>query len=46
MCNQLHNFTANGRETWWFWEETHVPKVVGSNPSTTYWMDIFHIDSL
>ena len=22
-------------------EETHVPKVVGSNPSTVYWMDIF-----
>ena len=24
-------------------EETHVPKVVGSNPSTVDWMDIFHI---
>ena len=23
------------------WEETHVPKVVGSNPSTVYWMDIY-----
>ena len=23
------------------WEKTHVPKVVGSNPSTVYWMDIF-----
>ena len=22
----------------WLWEE-----VVGSNPSTVYWMDIFHI---
>ena len=22
------------------------PKVVGSNPSTVYWMDIFHIYSL
>ena len=22
-------------------EETHVPKVVGSNPSTVYWMDVF-----
>ena len=26
----------------WLWEETHVPKVVGSNPSTVPWMDIFH----
>ena len=23
------------------WEETHIPKVVGSNPSTVYWIDIF-----
>ena len=23
------------------WEETHVPKVVVSNPGTLYWMDIF-----
>ena len=22
-------------------EETHVPKVVGSNPRTIYWMEIF-----
>ena len=22
-------------------EETHVTKVVGSNPGTVYWMDIF-----
>ena len=25
------------------WGETHVPKVVGSNPGTVYWVDIFHI---
>ena len=25
------------------WDETYVLKVVGSNPSTIYWMDIFHI---
>ena len=25
----------------WLREETHVPKVVGSNPGTVYWMDIF-----
>ena len=25
----------------WLWEETYVPKVVGSNPSTVYWVDIF-----
>ena len=27
----------------WLWEETHVQKVVGSNPSTLYWMENFHI---
>ena len=27
----------------WLWEETHLLKVVGSNPGTVYWMDIFHI---
>ena len=25
----------------WLWEETHFPKVVGSNPSTGYSMYIF-----
>ena len=25
-------------------EETHILKVVGSNSSNVYWMDIFHID--
>ena len=25
----------------WLCEETRVPKVLGSNPSTDYWMDIF-----
>ena len=25
----------------WLWEETHVPKVVGLNPSTVYRVDIF-----
>ena len=24
----------------WLWEETHVPKLVGSNPGRVYWMDI------
>ena len=28
---------------WWLLEETRVPKVVSSNLSTLYWMDIFHI---
>ena len=23
------------------WEETHVPKVMSSNPGTVYWMDSF-----
>ena len=27
-------------------ETTRYLKVVGSNPSTVYWMDIFHIDLL
>ena len=24
----------------WLWEETHFPKVVGSNPGARYWMDM------
>ena len=28
---------------YWLYEETHVPKAVGLNPSTIYWMDIFQI---
>ena len=27
----------------WLWEQTHVTKVVGLNPSTVFWMDIFHL---
>ena len=27
----------------WLWKETHVSKVVGLNPGTVYWMDIFYI---
>ena len=27
----------------WIWEENRVLKVMCSNPSTVYWMDIFHI---
>ena len=32
----------------WLWEETHVPKGVGSNHGAIYWMDMtfFHIDLL
>ena len=32
----------------WLWEETHVPKVVGSNPGAIYrmYMTFFHIDWL
>ena len=29
-----------GALVWGLWEETYVLKVVGSNPSTIYWMDI------
>ena len=25
----------------WLWEESHVPKIMGLNPSTIYWMDFF-----
>ena len=25
----------------WLWEETHVPQVMGLNPSIVYWMEIF-----
>ena len=32
--------TPRGSPVWWLWEETHVPKVVGSNPGTVYWMDM------
>ena len=30
----------------WLWETVLVQEVVGVNPSTGYWMDIFHIDLL
>ena len=30
-----------GALVWWLWEETHVRKVVGLNPGTVYWMNIF-----
>ena len=30
----------------WLKEEAHNPKVVNSNPSTRYWIDIFHINLL
>ena len=30
-----------GALVYWLWEETHVLKMVGLNPSTIYWMDIF-----
>ena len=26
---------------WWLWDKTRNLKVVGSNPSMVYWMDIF-----
>ena len=27
----------------WFWDKTNVHRVVGSNPSTLYWMDVFKL---
>ena len=38
----IRDFRA-GALVWWLWEETHAPKIIGSNPHTVYWMDIFHI---
>ena len=43
---QPQDFSVNGHKgagalVLWLWEETHVPKVVGSNPGTVYWMDIY-----
>ena len=35
------NVPVPTRVRWWLWEEIHVLKVVGSNLSTIYWMDIF-----
>ena len=54
FCNIAQGFHANKLCVWagalvlWFWEETHVAKVVGSNPGAIYWMDMtfFHIDLL
>ena len=45
-ANVVH--TRAGALVKWLWEETHVPKVVGSNPGTICWMDMtfFHIDLL
>ena len=44
----LDQFTNNcpiwaGALVKWLWEETHVLKVMSSNPVTIYWTDIFHI---
>ena len=41
--DQYFIFTYRGQETKGLWEETHVPKLVGLNPSIVCWMDIFHI---
>ena len=37
-----------GALVYWLWDETHVPKNVGSNTGAIYWMDItfFHIEFL
>ena len=39
----LKNLIGVGALVQWLWEEAHGLKVVGSNPGTVYWMDIFHI---
>ena len=42
----VKNKNQGGALVQWLWVTTHVRKVVGSNPSAIYWMDIFHIDLL
>ena len=37
--NKFHRM--GGSPDSWLWEETHVPMIVGLNPNTVYWMDIF-----
>ena len=37
----LANLKNPGALVQWLWEETRVTKVVGSNPSAVYWIDIF-----
>ena len=37
-CNGFYN---TGSLVYWLWEETHVLKVVGSNPGTIYEMELF-----
>ena len=34
------SFKKAGALVQWLWEETHVPKVIGSNPGAVYWMDM------
>ena len=48
MCSLNIGNSWAGALVQWLWEETHVPKVVGLNPSAVYWMDMafFHIDLL
>ena len=37
----IHHATTFYQIILWLWEDTNVLNVVGSNPSTVYWMDIF-----
>ena len=45
LCEVTPTKYAVTRERWSsrLWEETHNRKVVSSNPSTKYWMNILHI---
>ena len=40
----LQHWWRTGALVQWLKEETHFQKVMSSNPSTRYWMDIFHIN--
>ena len=44
-AKELFCFRA-GALVYWFWDKTHVMKVVGSNQNKVYWMDVYHINLL
>ena len=44
-AKELFCFRA-GALVYWFWDKTHVLKVVGSNQNKVYWMDVYHINLL
>ena len=39
-CLEKEQFSHLRALVQWLWEDTHIPKVVGSNPGAVYWMDM------